>query len=383
MKFKLIDTALRETSKYPALVKISPDGNLAYVVYEIEATDKSDLVAELFDISNNKLDTLAVYVPENMKYPSICSGFPNQDFTLFSIIESNGSSIRVRLLERGVGDYSPMLVVKSEIILDDKNYESSLGGNFLPDGTLMVCSNIKSSSSSQNSRIWILNPKANLRIIDYKDVKGIITTNPISIDGEWPGFALCKSKGVLNFKNLTNNWRPKHKLVLYICWDGIVKADEVELPQGALSLEVHNSNQLIVGTALAILPNERNIKIKSDEHMASDGSDGNELRVYDITNWNLKLKYSKDTNSHVESAYITPNGEHLIISQKIGNYSDFGPSVLQITDANKCNLKSLSIGVPLNGFVKTSVDDNCTKLLIGTANDDKYRSNNLLLYIIE
>ncbi len=381
MKLKIFDAIQRETTAFASNVYLSKDGKRAFAVYQITATETSKLAAELFDTSSGKLVTLATYISD-LQYVSVESGAASPDFTKFSIVEAKEDEnlYRVRILSydgiSGVFD-----VVTGKIYEGIAKGFTSYGGTFLSDGSAVIHTAVQLQEGNVQKSVLIVSSSSDLFPIVAYAYEGIypVIASSFAI-GNVNYFAICSSKGILDFNDVTAFWKPEHRLEVFRIDDinGLVLVTSALLPQGAMTVSVHHhcgEVKISVGTTTALPPGEKTIPIHTTTNQSATANE-HEYRVYDFIDEKLYLTESIDTDSTVECIYRT-NAGYTLVAQNTLAYEYFGQSMLQIRHENNFNL-----AIPINGFVTASSDECGKNLIIGSAlqaDTPSYSNNNIIL----
>lgn len=370
MTLRLFDAIQRETSSFSTNVYISKDATRAFAVYQLTANNTNSIVAELFDITNGKLETLFQY-KSDLLFPIVESGTAAKDFSMFSIVEMNESNnFRVTLLD------SKLVPIVTRIGPGTSKGFTTIGGTFTPDNSAIIVTTVSADTlPNQQSTLYLLST-TNLGIIASLVVSKIfaVIASSFSVCNK-QYFAIASSQGVLDFNDLPANWKPTHQLEVYrIDNTRLTLVSTAILPQGAMTVSAQpkkHSVLISVGTSTALIPKCPNVRIK-DATNRSATIDNSELRIYKFIHEELCLKRQINTDTIVETAHITNAGD-LIISQNTLPYSEFGPSVVQLKKG---------LALPTNGLVNLDSDKTGTHLILGSALEagtPSASNNNVLL----
>ncbi len=387
----LTDTLNRTSTGFPIDPSISPNGSLAYLVYEIDVTPSTTLAAELFMNNNGTLQSLIqVSADATSNFDSIDDGFANQDFTQFSLIDDTSSSgttpaqIRIRLFDP---------IFSSAISRTFDNFDpgpnapaspaySGAGGTFSDDGTLVAMSYLTDSTvTPQQSILHVLST------IDLSTVASI----PFDGGSNGPFFFSLNKNGtkrtfitLTSFENFTFAFgdptatAPSLLYVFELVGSTLNLVDTAFLPQASLSgptVSMCGEQALIgIGTNLAVIAPEESLFVSPTSSFIN--TDNRELRFYTFDGSNLELQTAQSTGITTYSPVFYPLSSLVLVNQQA---LDGQPSFFNLFKKHKTHLEleeRTHLSAP---FFSGAFSDNGKWLLV-TGSDENSALFDVALY---
>lgn len=396
MKPQITDSLKRATDSFAALPNLSKDGKRAFVIYQINVNDVIQTAAELFNVVNEKLVSIATYqLPQGTPFPSISSGSADSNFALFALVQDNlkegvDGAFQVNTLAY---DGTPVLkVVKSITVAAYVIGYTAYGATFVNDDknivVTAVTTNALAPGGNQTSTIWLLS--RDLAVLDSKTAVGIYTSyaNGFKISGA-NYFSITTGQGSLDFNNVTKAWKGPFSLRVYRVDGGKFSlVSEAPLPMGSLYgsvLTCRGTAFISVGTYAALKSLEiPSILVPTDEtsefgsNLSTLSTSSGELRSYEFDGASLSLRSSNDYDTNVENAYAT--SQYRLVSLGTGPYSTFAPSVFSF-EARSCSSRRYLFVSGSTPLFASSADSKT--LLVTTSDSQNTYNNNIILMKVQ
>lgn len=308
---------------FPFTPSLSSSGDQAYVVYTINATSTSQVIAELFTNSNGELFSLDTILWGNDGFPIIDNGYGSPDFTRFSLVDDNNTdTIRIRLFNTALAhldtatfnDYAP-----------GTGSFSGNGGQWSQDGDFLLMTYLTNATPGSLT--------TTIRVLDSSTLNGIASTTISggSFGGIFLQFDNRTFVAVTSYNTTTgNDWvygfdrenaaPPSTLYVFELTGNALTLIDSASLPQAAdapsgtiFQQNNHNRALIGIGTSRAIKTGEVNIFSDNSDKTAFPDTNGHEELIYDFNGSSLNLAFSKNVNAGVQAPTFTPDGKHVFV----------------------------------------------------------------------
>ncbi len=332
----LTDSIVREYGAdggFPFTPSLSNSGDQAYVVYPINATSISQVIAEIFDNNSGTLSSSDTLLSADFAtYPVIDNGYASPDFTRFSLVDDNNTdTIRIRVFNNTLTDPTPTTAIFTDYDPGNDDYSGN-GGQWSADRNYLLMTYLTDAMPGNlTTQIRVLD-SSTLNTLANTTIPGgsfggiflqfhgktyvAVTSYTTTDDNDWV-YDFDRSNAGPN-----NATPPPYASNLYVFEysDGALNLiDSAGLPQAAdaPSGVIYQHHAFIgVGTSRAIKPNEVSVFSNNSDKQSFSKTDGREERIYKFSGRSLELVYSNNANAGVQAPTFTPDGNYVIFDNQ-------------------------------------------------------------------
>lgn len=385
----LTDAIHRYSDGYPSMVSISNDGKQAYLVYGIEETVTTEVIAEMFDLNHGKFVSKAVLHPDpdtiQPTNPVSCDGgFANPDFTKFCLLEDNQGGpdagpigrIRIRIFDRDFNTLASRRDIQFAVGTPQVTF-SVLGGQFSADGRYVEITYMV-DVAKQIFRLHILKA-SDLSDVAITDLNGSTFRAYFFQLHSKPYLAVAVQNGLYEFGFNSPIGATESNLLIYK-----LKRHSLQLVTSHKLAQIANYNSIYsmetrCGTLLGV-PTRRAIVdssiFRDDSQNRALTRQGQEVELFRFNGKKLELILSEKLNLSAYGPVFCNQDDLVIVGDQL---SDGNPATFQLYQWNQACLKAVSGPYGSPPFPMFAMSRN-GKWLIVAGTDQDPALNNLNLY---
>ena len=366
-----------------AVPSISKDGKLIYTVYT-ETSDKTN-IAEFFGNNHGNLFSI-IKLPMDSEFPEVQSGYSNQNFNRFTLLDENGIQGRLRLFDSNFTKLTERIVGIGVFFqggvfsLDNKYISVSFVNQIFPQFSTLL---ILDSESLETIASTIFTGRSN---------------GPVFIQFNHRTYILIGAVDTAPNPEQTLGFGPPAYITVYELKNNLLITIETKiLPQYPRNYDVlYNKDEngkyvlIGVGTRAAFLPREKSLVVNNQGFFSFLPNDGDELKIFKFNGCRLKLIEEQNPNVSIVPLIFNQTNKLLAVGyvneQLNRNINESGGflTVYKIHNDKLKIINSSLINIPIPyGPFKGNFSQNGKWFVLGGTNASLVNistHNNVLLY---